>query len=585
MIDFDTPIDDYESYFRDQHEKLVVETFDGLLRDSGVNEAENAQTIAALRELEGDHGRGSTSRTKWKVLRIAVLVISIALVVLAFIRKGPYFLSVLPAIGLVAFLVKRVNPQIAELNGILGELSEKIEKEKGEAWKQMAPLNALFSWSMAPKLMQKTFPSFVFDRYLTAERLNDLQQNYGLTPEFNNGLSMLASQSGSFNGNPFVLARYKRHWMGSRTYTGFLVISWVEQVQDEDGNWFDQVQTQTLSASVTKPFPEYQVLSKLIYGHEAAPNLSFSRQPSKLSASNGGPASQRKIDRAVKKVERQSRKGIKSGDSELTVMANREFEALFNATNRDNEIEFRLLFTPLAQQDMVDLMNDDSVGYGDDFSFEKYGTLNLMESFHLANTKFDDDPRLFHSLDLKEARRFFIEFHKEYFHSVYFAFAPLWTIPMYRDARSSIPDLKNSQFSPCSDWEGEVMANFIGEERFKHPASVTENIVRAYSRSLGSSTNIVDVVGHGYAGEARVDFIPVLGGDGNLHSVPVEWVEYIPVTQQGTMVVGSVKSPDLGDIDADDAEMRSIWESSVQNQGIGAENVYLRNGIAAVIVG
>ena len=49
MIEFDAPIDSYKSYFSDAHQKLVVETFDDLLRQSGVNEEENVQTVAALR--------------------------------------------------------------------------------------------------------------------------------------------------------------------------------------------------------------------------------------------------------------------------------------------------------------------------------------------------------------------------------------------------------------------------------------------------------------------------------------------------------------------------------------------------------
>jgi hypothetical protein len=510
---------------------------------------------------------------------------TVVLVIFSFLQKGPYFLLLLPAIGLVVFLLKRMNPEISKLNSILGDLSLKMAEKTDEASVQMAPLNSLYTWNLAPKLMQKTFPSFVFDRYLSANRLNDLQQNFGLLPEFNDGLSLLASQSGAFNGNPFVLARYKRHWMGDRTYTGFLVIQWVEQVQDDEGDWFDQVQTQTLTASVQKPYPEYQVVSKLIFGHESAPNLTFSREPSKLSASNSGSVNQKKVDRTIKKVERQARKGIKSGNSELTVMSNREFEALFKAIDRDNEIEFRLLFTPLAQQEMVELLNDDSVGFGDDFYFAKLGSLNLLESFHLANTKFDDDPRMFQSLELKEARRFFIDFHQEYFRSIYFAFAPLWTIPLYRDNRSTVANSSVPANATCSDWENEVMANYIGEDRFKHPESVTENIVRAYSRSTGSSTSLVDVVGHGYAGVPRVDFIPVLGGDGNLHSVPVEWIEYIPVTQQATLMVGAVKPSILDQDEGDDAEMRNIWESSVQSQGINSENVYVRNGIAAVVIG
>ena len=192
---------------------------------------------------------------------------------------------------------------------------------------------------------------------------------------------------------------------------------------------------------------------------------------------------------------------------------------------------------------------------------------------------------MFQSLELKEARRFFTGFHQEYFRSIYFAFAPLLTIPLYRDPRSTFDHSSVPANATCSDWENEVMANYMGEEKFKHPESVTENIVRAYSRTSGTSTNLVDVVCHGYAGIPQVDFITVPGGDGNLHAVPVEWIEYVPATQQTTLIVGAVKAPILDADDNDNFDMRNTWESSLQSQGINSENVFVRNGIAAAIVG
>ena len=96
---------------------------------------------------------------------------------------------------------------------------------------------------------------------------------------------------------------------------------------------------------------------------------------------------------------------------------------------------------------------------------------------------------------------------------------------------------------------------------------------------------MVDVVGHGYAGIPQVDFITVLGGDGNLHAVPVEWIEYIPVTQQTTLIMGAIKNLNLDMADTENSDMRNTWESSRQSQGINSEKVFVRNGIAAAIVG
>lgn len=47
----------------------------------------------------------------------------------------------------------------------------------------------------------------------------------------------------------------------------------------------------------------------------------------------------------------------------ITLLANDEFEVLFRALNRNNEVQFRLLFTPLAQQNMIDLLLDKTEGF------------------------------------------------------------------------------------------------------------------------------------------------------------------------------------------------------------------------------
>ena len=54
----------------------------------------------------------------------------------------------------------------------------------------------------------------------------------------------------------------------------------------------------------------------------------------------------------------------------FTAMTNDKFDVLFGATDRTNETEFRLLFTPLAQNSMINLI-ENAKPYGDDFYFVK----------------------------------------------------------------------------------------------------------------------------------------------------------------------------------------------------------------------
>jgi hypothetical protein len=580
MPEFDEPIDDYAKFFKEAHERTVSEFFEDLVKSAGIDEQQNIKTVEEFRELETGVAQSSSSRGMWKAGRIFSILGAIGLVVLAFASQGIYYLCIAPAIGLVVLLYKKINPEIALLNEKLKELEGQRDEKSAEAWAQMEPLNNLYTWDAGAKLFMKTFPFITFDKYFTADRLADLQETYELSTEFNTGRSLLASQSGEFKANPFVIARYLQHWIGSKTYFGSIIIYWTETVRNAQGNWVTVQRSQTLTASVVKPFPEYQVRSTIVYGHETAPNLSFSRTPSNLSGLEEGLINNWRKDHAIKKVEKMARKDVRKGTGEFTVMSNKEFETLFNATDRDHEVEFRLLFTPLAQQEMVRLLNDQTHGYGDDFAFHKQGMVNYVEPQHLANLAFESNPQHFKTLELAEARINFNQFHQEFFKSVYFGFAPIWTIPNYREERSV--QLRHRGNEDHSFWEHEAMANFIGEEHFKHPASATRNILKTSSRGSGS-TKQISVTAYGYEGIPQVDVIPMLGGDGHMHPVPVPWTEYIPVEKESEILVGAVSSHSIED-NSDDDKFNQKWETALRSHGASPESAVFRGALAAVFL-
>lgn len=584
MSEFDEPIRHYESFFRDEHARNVEQYFEDLVKQANIDEQLNIETVAELRSLEQGVHDTSSKRTWWKVGLWSSVATIVALVGGAIAGKSFYYLLIAPAIGLLVLIFKKINPEISQLNDAVKELEGKRDEKTKEAWEQMAPLNALYTWDIARLIFMKSFPEVKLDPYFTSGRLIDLLQNYELSPEFNTGRSMLLTQSGSVLGNPFVVARFLQHWIGSYTYYGSLVIYWTETVRDAQGNYRTVQRSQTLTASVTKPFPEYAQRTSIIYGHESAPNLSFSRMPSKLSGMEEGLLNNWRKDHAIKKVEKKARKDVKTGDGQLTMMANKEFEAIFNAIDRDHEVEFRLLFTPLAQQQMVELLNDRSVGFGDDFAFSKSGMVNFVEPHHLGNLQLEGDPKIFHSLELAQARKFFNEFHNEYFRSLYFSFAPLFTIPLYGESRSMAVGKDIVENPESSFWEHEAMANYLGEANFAHPASVTRNILKTTTHSSPTSTNTVRVTAHGYQGIPRVDFIPMLGGDGNIHQVPVNWIEYIPVQRDSTMLVGAV----ISHKDEDNAEVASTreseWEKFLSQNGKSREETFTRGALQAALL-
>ena len=149
-----------------------------------------------------------------------------------------------------------------------------------------------------------------------------------------------------------------------------------------------------------------------------------------------------------------------------TIMSNRQFDALFQAIDRSDEVQFRLLFTPLAQQQMLNLLRDKTVGFGDNFVFIKDRMINLVRPAHLATTDITAAPSLFHNYDLAAAREFFNTYSNAYFRALYFALAPVLTIPLYQQPRSHADIYASVLGKTASFWEHEAIANFHGQHAF-----------------------------------------------------------------------------------------------------------------------
>lgn len=549
--DIHEPVALYKNKFKELHAQNVSEFFEALVKKSGVDEAENKTTVTRLNQLEQDISGKTTSHKLWGYLRIAVVL---ALVLAGFYVYSHYSLLWLSTPTLI------LVPLWLKLNKVIKELSERLEKlvrDRDEtlalAEAQMKPLNNLFDWEIFSSLLTQTLPQIELDPYFSNARLDELKEEFAWQDSFNKNKSIQFSHSGVIRGNPFVVARGLDHWMGEKTYQGSLQISWTEPSYDSKGNRTTVRKYQTLHASINKPHPEYRSNTFIVYGNEAAPNLSFSRSPSNLSTLGEGFFDNWKKKRAIKKLEDKSR-AFQEGNS-FSVMANREFDAIFGATDRDHEVQFRLLFTPLAQQEMVNLLKDQEVGFGDDFRFTKSNMINVVEPVHFNKIDIDAAPAKFQSHDLARARGFFNAYHNRLFKSFYFGMAPLLTIPLFQQHRTHRDIYKDTYGKKSCFWEHEAIANFLGEGRFKHPSSVTRNILKTEVRGGEKDAQTVKVTAYGYEGIERIHHVSVHGGDGNYHKVPVHWIEYIGVQQSTHM---TVKEQAL--LDEDFSEPKNISE-------------------------
>lgn len=563
MDDIYEPLSLYRDHLKEEHAKNTAVFFEEMVRLSGVDESANVTKVAEIRSLEKHIELASSSRSKWNALKIMVII----LVIFAFIGVGLWVIQLFSADALsfkihpmygvifavvgvsgISLISRKLNPIIRSLDERLAKLKADCDARIAEAWEQLAPLNELYQWDTIAKLVQKTAPNFKLDPFFSRARLNELYKSFGLDDSFNKNKSILFCQSGEIKGNPFVLGETINFQMGSQTYYGSITITWREQqtYTDSQGRtrtrWVTR--TQVLTASVEKPAPQYNFDKFLLYGNEAAPDLTFSRSASELSSAGDGMIDKMRIKHKIGKLEKETRKL-----NGYTIMSNQEFDALFHAVDRNHEIQFRLLFTPLVQQEMLKLLRDKSVGFGDNFSFEKNHKINIIRPAHLTNFDISAAPSIFQNYDLSDARKFFNDYSNNYFRSFFFAFAPLLTIPLYQQHRSHEDIYKDVYGQTASFWEYESIANYHGEARFRHQDSITRNILKTQIAGSAAGATELKVIANGFRGVSHIEYVPVWGGDGKVHNVPVEWIEYIPVSKSSTMVIRETEGLTLQDFE------------------------------------
>lgn len=539
------PLAKYRDEFKDKFARLAREKFAALTETSKVDVAANRKLVAEIKSLESEAESVRGKKTGYGCLMAVGFVGGAGAAIGAFAMHDSQPDSVgLWALGAAVGFVLGIAmiPLYNAAAAMLANLEAVIESKKRVAWGQMQPLNRLYTWDVTVKLIEATVPRLAFDPYFTAQRLASLHEQYGWDDGFNSDKSIIFAQSGVINGNPFVFGQYLDMDWGEKTYEGTREISWTEWEEGADGKRHRVRRYETLHAYVTKPIPVYSERKLLIYGNDAAPNLSFSRQPSGLKGEDADL-----FDTIKKKWRLHRLKAFSrdlTDDSNFTLMSNHEFETWFHAKDRDNEVEFRLLFTPIAQTQMLNLMKDETVGYGDDFSFVKERKINVLYSRHLNKAVIDTDPSHFQHWDYDAAWANFIRFNEKYFKDAYFSLAPLLAIPLYQQMRSHEDIWKGVIGGEASSfWEHEAIANFHGERKFQHPSCITRSILKTKVTRRENGESTVAVTAYGYRGVKRVDHEDVYGGDGKWHDVAVEWVEYLPVNRTSNLCLTEASAP------------------------------------------
>ncbi|HHU21374.1 MAG TPA: hypothetical protein GXZ51_02895 [Acholeplasma sp.] len=534
------PVDEYKEYAR-LHQENVSQYFDELTKKANTDTVANESTVKKIRALEKENENIHKEQSRyqiWKVILWILVAIAIFALIAAFYLLLSdsavktltlvlmFVISIIVIVGGLLLIYKVIKPKYNLLEAKSQKLEQEIANEYRNAYEQMGSLNALFSIEAVAKLFEKTIPLIDFDKLFSQKTLEFLKTSFGFDDETDNDQSTLYVQSGHLNGNPFAIFKNLYHVLGTKTYVGTKTISWTETI----GSGKDRrvvTRTQTLTASLEKPCPYYSEQTHLVYGNEAAPDLSFHRKQG-----YNHRLSPKRIERKVRSdIEDLKDKTEDDIQKSITLLGNDKFEVLFRALNRDHEVQFRLLFTPLAQQNMIDLLLDKDQGFGDDFAFAKKNKLNFVSPDHIQGFKLNITPKYFVDYDYQNCKQKFIKYNMEYFRQVYFTFAPILCIPLYQHHSPHEYVYKDVVESYSSFFEDEMIVNNLGEEKFSHPDSKTRNILKTKLVNINNKLEDIEVTAYGYDVIQRVTYISKAGGDGRIHEVPVYWDEYIPVEQ------------------------------------------------------
>lgn len=531
------PLEEYVGVFAGRFKEVAERTFDQLAKEAHADAEVNRATCRQLYEIEAKLKDAEGSIALWQVWR-AFMWVAVAGAVIFCVVKGygyaltPTSIAASAAVALTGVVsALSTKARVGRLTGERDELRQKADALRAEAWAQMEPLNRLYDWDVLTRMMAQTIPRLEFDPYFTTQRLADLEKTYGWDGSFNKERSVVYSQSGLINGNPFVICRTRKMQMGEKTYTGTKTITWSSRERGSDGQYHTVHHSQVLTATVTAPYPEYFERTRLIYGNTAAPGLTFTRKKSGMASKEGSIAYRWKRRKLRKKARDLT-------NSDFAMLTNEDFEVAFDTSDRDNNQQFALLFTPLAQQSMLKLLKDHEAGYGDDFDFLKQRMINVVVPDHLQSLSLDLNPAQFTNFDFDKAKANFLGVSAQYFRAIYFSLAPLLCVPMYQQIRPPEAIYGRDMRRRSAFWEHEALANFWGQEHFQHSQCVTKCILKTEQVGGGDGDDsAIMVTAYGYRAEPRLTYVSCRGGDGRSHRVPVHWDEYLPVTGYGAIQI------------------------------------------------
>ena len=535
-----------EHQFHDNAGRFYDELAKKAGTDIGLNDVHVKAYMAAEEEVEAASKKLGAAKTG-RGFAIAGIILAFALAVIALVVgimnvSTMWWLFIVTAVlvfvGVFGIVLtrKKLGKKVKEAEALLEEKKKKAQEALDLCKADMASLNALLDDTMPQEVLEKTTPIIDLDGQFRPERLCFLMERFGMKEEEDPNVSTLGVISGQIQGNPFILQKVLNHDFHDKVYTGSITYTYTTTSRDSKGNVVVHTHTDTLYAEVTHPAPFYDEETRLIFGSEVAPDLTFSRGPSGMSGKSEKEVA-KFVKARTKALDKQEEAAIKSGET-FTKLGNDEFEAYFGADDRNNEVQYRLMFTALAQRNLLDLLKSPEP-YGDDFYMVKDKMLTSVASAHSQNFDYHPDVSYFYDYGFKRGRDKFVSYCDKFIRGIFFDLAPILSIPLYQLHKPK--EYIYGRNYPChvTSFEHEVLANRMNQADFRPDgadSSLPLILKQMTAKAIGEGDEIkIDAMS--YKTFPMVDYVSKLGKDGRFHSIPVHWTRYEEVHAENNIAV------------------------------------------------
>lgn len=538
----DNPLHAYKEDFSKKIEELANETFERLIKETNTDVELNQRTTTEYYKKDAISNKLSNIIKIERFFAWFFIVSVVVLGLLSYYMQEIMIYTILGGvISLIVSILLFVSASRREDSKL--KLDSEIDILRSNAYEQTTALKESFDIDLPIQLFNKITPNIKIDSYLTKNKHDYIFQCADILNQHVENKSILGCYSGYIGENSFLITKERTQTMQSVEYHGSLQIYWETLEKDSNGRYVKVNHTQTLYATSWHDAPVFEEYVYTYFGCPIGENLHFSRKPFGVRYMSDNKLN-RKIKSTYKNYCKKAEKNL-GGEKELVLLVNEEFESLFGAIDRNQDVEFRLLFTPLAQQNMVELIKDREI-LGDQFEFIKKGKYNLVYSYVNQNLVFNGlSSKHYYSIDVKIIKEKFVKFINSFFKDIYLGILPILNIPEYQQAKPEIKfeDFEKNLQSQKDTWSiYEVEARARLDTDYLPEQAKTLCITKAF---YTENPDLFRVYSYGFDKEIMIDYIPVKGGDGFYHNVPVQWIKYNKVVKENEFIPKNNKTVEI----------------------------------------